>query len=547
MKTSQCGSVVYWLTYASVLTVFIAVGVKYFVLTDLHRTLDAYDFLNSFDDATEYNMNRHRYLAGNFRPVDEENLNVEMEVISGEIPSDLSGLFLRVGSNPLPGHRSRRYHWFDGHGMIHSVRVINRKATYSNQWIRTPRFDLEKGLNRPVFMQLGEIRGVIGLIKILLFAPIISSLTNLGELVLGTANTAITVYRDRILAGHEGSLPFEIQWQPNNSFSSIGYINCDNSLDYQVSAHTRVEPEDGNLYFNGYNVAGEGSIKTGSVRDSSLLSYFPINLPVNSWVHDMMITENYMLQFESSIHFDKNGIMEGVFFNFVPEHRLRIGVTPKTANVSSDVLWFEADAPYAIVHAMNAWEEVNAGGEDEIVLWVPLGSSFDGNLENIDNKFFLSEVRMNLKTGQMTVNMVDTSRTSEFPRVHPSYLGRRSKFGFAGQFNPNIGMFSQLLKYDLESKSLAGSIDLGADIFCGEGVLIPKPVEFGRSSDGVYITTFVQNEVTKQSEWHVYDGSSMNPEPVVRMRVGKRVPYGFHGEWVTEDVLQRHLSRVVTN
>jgi carotenoid cleavage dioxygenase len=69
---------------------------------------------------TNINKYENRYLAGNFAPVKDENFNVPMKIEYGAIPNDLSGLFLRIGPNPIPHHIMKRYHWFDGHGMIHS-------------------------------------------------------------------------------------------------------------------------------------------------------------------------------------------------------------------------------------------------------------------------------------------------------------------------------------------------------------------------------------------------------------------------------------------
>ncbi|MEQ8974598.1 MAG: carotenoid oxygenase family protein [Coleofasciculus sp. C1-SOL-03] len=56
------------------------------------------------------------FLAGNFAPVQDEITADELTVI-GELPADLSGMFVRNGPNPQfspIGH----YHWFDGDGML---------------------------------------------------------------------------------------------------------------------------------------------------------------------------------------------------------------------------------------------------------------------------------------------------------------------------------------------------------------------------------------------------------------------------------------------
>ena len=64
-------------------------------------------------------------LQGNFAPVDEE-LTVHDLPIEGNIPSQLNGILLRNGPNPIapgPGH-----HWFLGDGMVHGIRIHDGAA-----------------------------------------------------------------------------------------------------------------------------------------------------------------------------------------------------------------------------------------------------------------------------------------------------------------------------------------------------------------------------------------------------------------------------------
>ena len=75
------------------------------------------------------------YLDRNFAPVDREIASDTLEVI-GELPSELSGMFLRNGPNPQYSPIGQ-YHWFDGDGMIHGVRIHNGKAEYRNRYVRS--------------------------------------------------------------------------------------------------------------------------------------------------------------------------------------------------------------------------------------------------------------------------------------------------------------------------------------------------------------------------------------------------------------------------
>jgi hypothetical protein len=83
-------------------------------LSDPQTAVNFYEWMNAFDDRTQYNTDKHHYLTGPFKPVHEENYHLSTKILSGAIPDDLRGLFMRIGPNPLPHKISHGYHWFDG-------------------------------------------------------------------------------------------------------------------------------------------------------------------------------------------------------------------------------------------------------------------------------------------------------------------------------------------------------------------------------------------------------------------------------------------------
>jgi len=68
------------------------------------------------------------------RPVTVETTSTELSV-TGSLPPELTGLYVRNGSNPLRGVSP---HWFLGDGMVHGVRLDGGSASwYRNRWVRT--------------------------------------------------------------------------------------------------------------------------------------------------------------------------------------------------------------------------------------------------------------------------------------------------------------------------------------------------------------------------------------------------------------------------
>ena len=71
-----------------------------------------------------------RFLQGSFAPVTDEVTAFDLPV-TGRLPAELSGCYLRNGPNPL-GLDDPHYHWFLGSGMVHGVRLRGGKA----EWYR---------------------------------------------------------------------------------------------------------------------------------------------------------------------------------------------------------------------------------------------------------------------------------------------------------------------------------------------------------------------------------------------------------------------------
>ena len=133
------------------------------------------------------------YLDGNFAPVDEEITANTLQVI-GELPPDLSGMFVRNGPNPQ-WTPIGKYHWFDGDGMLHGVRISNGKATYRNRYVQTKAWKIENEVGKAVWTGLLE-------------PP---KKKSLPKPIKNPANTALVWHAGQLLALWEGGAPHAIR------------------------------------------------------------------------------------------------------------------------------------------------------------------------------------------------------------------------------------------------------------------------------------------------------------------------------------------------
>ena len=98
----------------------------------------------------------HPYRSGPWRPQHSEWSADELEVVSGQIPADLDGIYLRNTENPL--HPAiKHYHPFDGDGMVHVVGFRDGTAFYRNRFIRTDGLLDEQEAGRSLWAGMAEM------------------------------------------------------------------------------------------------------------------------------------------------------------------------------------------------------------------------------------------------------------------------------------------------------------------------------------------------------------------------------------------------------
>ncbi|MBE9157035.1 carotenoid oxygenase family protein [Nodosilinea sp. LEGE 06152] len=450
------------------------------------------------------------YLTGNFAPVETE-LTVDELPVVGELPAELRGMFVRNGPNPQFSPLGL-YHWFDGDGMLHGVHIQDGKASYRNRYIRTQGFEQERQAGQAVFG---------GLLQ-----PSQAGFKNV-------ANTALVWHRDRLLALWEGGEPHAIDVP---GLETIGAHTFNGKLASPVTAHPKVDPVTGEMMFFGYSLAQPPYVKYSVVSaEGDLLRTVPIDLPVGVMMHDFAITEHYTLFMDLPLTFRLERLQRGEpAFAFERDRPSRFGILPRHGD-NGTIRWFEAPSCY-VFHTLNAYED----GDDIVLIACRTGSTnvlgASPDAHEGDNRQVGSDVpllhqwRFNLKTGAVREQALD-DRACEFPRINEQYLGRQSRYGYAGKSTPTpMPKFDGLLKFDLDNGSVQVH-SFGAERYGGEGVFVLRPD--ATAEDDGWLMTFVHDEAQDASELVVVSTQAMTDEPIARIQMPQRVPYGFHGTWVS--------------
>jgi len=494
------------------------------------------------------------WLSGNFAPVVEETPPAPNLTVRGHLPECLNGEFVRVGPNPkfVP---VAGYHWFDGDGMIHAMRIKDGKATYVSRYVKTARLKQEEYFGGAKFMKIGDLKGFFGL-----FMVQMQQLRKKFKVLdftygFGTANTALIYHHGKLMALSEADKPYVVKVLEDGDLQTLGLLDYDKRLKHSFTAHPKVDPFTDEMFTFGYSHEPPYCTYRVITKEGAMLDPVPITIPESVMMHDFAITENYSIFMDLPLLFrPKEMVKNGEFiYKFDPTKKARFGILPRYAKDEKVIRWFELPNCF-IFHNANAWEE-----GDEVVLITcrlenPDLDKVNGHqsdkLENFGNELY--EMRFNMKTGAASQKQLSVSAV-DFPRVNESYTGRKQRYVYCTILD-SIAKVTGIIKFDLHAEpesgkkelevggNIQGIYDLGPGRFGSEAIFVPKqPGVSGEEDDG-YLIFFVHDENTGKSEVNVIDAKTMSADPVAVVELPNRVPYGFHAFFVTEDQLAQQAE-----
>ncbi|NNA76493.1 apocarotenoid-15,15'-oxygenase [Pseudomonas lactis] len=471
-------------------------------------------------------------LLGGFAPVDKELVVDQFEII-GRVPEDLNGMYVRNG--PVPRFAPEgKYHWYDGDGMLQAVRFERGHVQFRNRWVRTEGWYKEDAVGRNLYAGL-KARMPDGKLP--------------DDAMKNTSNTDVKFHNGKLLSmWYRGGA---IYLNDPLTLETLGTLTPDPRLaGLQISAHSRIDERTGEFIFFAYGNRHPYMHYGVIGADGELKTFMPVELPGARLPHDMGITENYSILHDFPLVNNAEALKVGRYsLEFHPEWPSRFAIIPRNGSVEQ-IRWFEASARY-MLHVVNAWEEVNAQGQTEVVM---LGTPYampkqlDGSLDvkrllftigtqSMDQELY--QWRFNLDTGETREGVVDDVFNTEFPMINARYQGYKNRYCY----NVLMGKmrtveqprFSGLVKYDLQTGSSV-AYNPGEGFWFSEAPYAER--DNASAEDDGYIVGFVWNGQEERSEVWVLDAQKLADGPLARIILPQRVPHGFHGTWVRDAQLQ---------
>ncbi|MEW1841394.1 carotenoid oxygenase family protein [Nonomuraea angiospora] len=447
--------------------------------------------------------------TGGFAPVTDEITAFDLEV-TGRIPAELNGRYLRNGPNPLSLDDPTASHLFLGEGMVHGVRLRDGRAEwYRNRWVRSAR----------VAERLGEPPRPGPLHKNWDFA----------------ANTHVIGLAGRTFATVEaGPLPYELDYE----LDTVGTCDFDGGLPGGFAAHTHLDPVSGELhalaYFFGWDhhqhivIDPKGSVTR--IRD--------IPIADAPMLHDFALTERYVVIYDLPVTFSQAHAERGVPLPYAwnDAHGARIGLMSRE---SGEVRWAEVD-PCWVFHTLNAYDD----GDEVVVDVVRYPKRFVDARLDLGGLPTLDRWTIDPAAGKVRQTRLD-DRPQEFPRMDERRTGRPYRYGYTsaardlhdvlypadGELEdlPDQAFDNTLIKHDL-ARGTQEWRQFGRGAYVGE----PAFVASGAAEDDGYVLVLVNNETRGAADLVILSAQDFTGEPVATVHLPARVPLGFHGSWIAD-------------
>jgi carotenoid cleavage dioxygenase len=460
----------------------------------------------------------HPYLTGQYAPVTDERHDVDLPVV-GELPAGLRGAYLRNGPNnqfPPAG----RYHVFDGDGMVHGVYLDGEGgAGYRNRWVDSRGLAYERRVGHAVYGGLSEFR-----------LPDAEAL-EAGGLYKNTANTNIVRHAGRHLALMEGAHPTELTAE----LDTVGEYDFDGALQGAMTAHPKWDPVTGEMLFFGYSPFPPYLRYHVADASGTLVRSTEVPIGRSVMMHDFVTTPEHVVWFDLPAVFDGEALMSGgTAISWRPEEGARIGVMPRDGE-GTDTVWIDVD-PFYVFHFLNAHEDATTG---RVVVTgcraAAMPTSFgDEPLPEHHVRPYLWRWEVDPVAGTVTEAQLD-DRTGDFPRINDAYNGLPHRYGTQAHTRTwgDQGVeFDGVIQFDLQAGTSATHV-YGPTHVCGEAVFAADPD--GTAENDGWILNFVTDLAEGTTEFVVLDARDVAAGPVARVPLPRRVPFGFHGNWLAAE------------
>jgi carotenoid cleavage dioxygenase-like enzyme len=466
-------------------------------------------------------------------PQGEEYHLTDLEV-EGTIPADVEGTFFRAVPNPAyPPFTDDAAAILSADGMISAIRFASGKASTQLRYVDTARHLAERaagealfGKYRNPFTDKPQVKGVDRTV----------------------ANTTPVWHAGKLLMCKEDGRPYRVD---PVTLETLGSYDFGGALKSEtMTAHVRIDPETGELFFYGYEADGLASTKIAYCivdKDGNLTREQWFDAPYCAMMHDFTITENYAL-FPIYPTIADLDVLKGGGDHWIHHQEMDswLGVMPRYGDVS-ELKWYKGPKGVSCYHMMGAFEDSDGAIHFDQCLAdsnaFPFIREASGiHLAQWELNGRLARWTVNYATGPLEVAETVIGPPGDFPVIPAARQGRRYDHGWMLTMNPEMqgppviggpvgAMFNMLLRLDFTGKPPQG-FALPMGMCFNEPVHVPSP-EAGHEG---WLVSVVDHQTGPDSFDHacwIFDGGAIGAGPVAKVTIPRRLRPQIHGWWVS--------------
>lgn len=447
--------------------------------------------------------------------------------IEGTLPAEISGTWFRSVPDPqfppMLGHDT----FLSGDGMVSAFTFDNGHVDFKMRYVQTERWKNERAARR----------GLYGLYR----NPFTDDPSVRGK-GRGAANTTPVFHGGKLIATKEDSRGWEVN---PRTLETIGECDYGGRLRSQtMTAHPRIDPETGELYFFGYEASGLASCDVAycvANRDGELVREDWLRVPYCALMHDFAVTEEHAVFPCFPITADIARLRAGgPHWGWDPTLETMIGIMPRAGRVE-EIRWFRGPA-CSVFHILNAFTEGSKLHMDLSVSNVP-AFQFIRDATKMDVPQYAIQGEIARWTFDLSRKGDEFERQTlapagDLPRVAAKDNTRTYDIAYYQRFDPSIGPpilsgpvhvgFNAITRLEVGSGRMT-HWNANPQWTVQEPVHIPsrQPKHEG------YLAFVVDRHELNLAEVFVVEAAHLDRGPIARIKVPMRLRSAVHGTWVT--------------
>lgn len=481
--------------------------------------------MKRFPDTLEY--------TGLNTPIGEEYA-IDSLAVEGRIPVEVEGTFFRATPDPaFPPFIEDGGAILSGDGMVSAVRFSGGRVSFAIRYVQTERHQAEVRAGRALF---GKYRNPY------------TDRPEAKGLDRTVANTTPVWHAGRLLMTKEDGRPYRVD---PHSLDTLGRHDFGGKLRSQtVTAHVRVDPETGEMFFFGYEADGLASTKVAyciADKDGNLVREQWFDVPYCALMHDFVITERYALFPVYPTTCDADRVKAGGdHWMHELDRESWVGVIPRYGDVG-EMRWFRGPKGVSCFHMTNAFED-QAGR-----------ISFDQCLSNVNAFPFIQRASglsvapadlggrlarwtLDLSGGSDTITETVIGPPGDLPMIPAAVQGRPYTHAWMLTMNPAMqgppvaggpvgAMFNTLMRLDFTGRPPQA-------LALPRGQCFNEPVHVPASEPGHegWLITVVDRQTGPSDFAHgvwILEAGDVGAGPVATIAIPHRLRPQVHGWWVS--------------